>query len=156
MTFEQARLVRKTFQQIANVTPESVGQLFYNRLFEIAPGVRPLFSRTAMPEQSVKLMAMLTYVVSKLHNVDSIVQDVTALARRQECYDVTEQHYVHVGQALLWMLEKALPDDWTPEVQQAWTACYVLLAETMINATRPSGTTLRSIELNPISYATYY
>ncbi|GAB3704945.1 globin family protein [Spirosoma flavus] len=156
MTFEQARLVRETFQRIADVAPEAVGRLFYHHLFDIAPQVRSLFSRTPLPEQSVKFMALLTYVVSRLNEIDSIVQDVTALAQRHQRYGITEKHYVYVGQSLLRTLEQTLTVDWTPEVQEAWTACYALLADTMINAPRLPISTLRPTEPYPISYAPGY
>ncbi|UFH57532.1 globin family protein [Spirosoma sp. KNUC1025] len=156
MTIEQTRLVRRSFLLLADVAPETVGRVFYHRLFEVAPEVRPLFSRTPLPEQSVKLMTMLTYVVSRLNNLDRIVQDVTALARRHERYGVQEHHYAYVGQALLWTLEQALTSNWMPDVRDAWTACYTLLAETMMAATRPAIASTHPSESYPISYAPGY
>ncbi|WP_420149065.1 globin family protein [Spirosoma sp.] len=156
MTFEQIRLVRKTFQRIANVAPEIVGGVFYHRLFDVAPQVRPLFSRRSLPEQSHKLMTMLTYVVDHLNSLDKIVEEVSALARRHQQYGVQEDYYAYVGESLLWTLEQALMDDWTPNVREAWTACYTLLSETMIHATRPSIGALRPSEPYPLSYAPGY
>ncbi|GAA4451268.1 hypothetical protein GCM10023189_13080 [Nibrella saemangeumensis] len=81
---------------------------------------------------------MLTYVINRLDKLDSIVQEVSALARRHQHYGVADHHYAYVGQSLLWTLEQALGTAWTPEVKAAWTACYTLLADTMIAATRPA------------------
>jgi len=36
---------------------------------------------------------------------------------------------------LLWTLERGLGSDWNPELAEAWTQCYTLLADTMISAT---------------------
>jgi nitric oxide dioxygenase len=141
MTFEQVRLVRTTYQSIADMSPVAIGRLFYTHLFEIAPEVQPLFSRTSMNEQSVKLMTMLTYVVSRLDRLDSLIGDLSALARRHERYGVAAAHYALVGQALLYTLSQGLGTAWTPEVKAAWTACYTLLADTMIAATAPAYTT---------------
>lgn len=135
MTFHQIQLVKESHQLVAGLPVETVGQLFYDRLFATAPEVRPLFSRTSVPEQSKKLLATLTYVITRLDRLDSVVSDVEALARRHIRYGVQEYHYVLVGQALLWTLEQGLGEAWTPEVQAAWQACYTLLSETMINAT---------------------
>ncbi|MGM9511593.1 globin family protein [Larkinella sp. GY13] len=135
MTFHQIQLVKESYQPVAVLPAEAVGKLFYDRLFAIAPEVRPLFSRTSIPDQSKKLLATLTYVVTRLDRLDSVVPDVEALARRHVHYGVQEHHYVLVGQALLWTLEQGLGEAWTPEVQAAWQACYTLLSETMINAT---------------------
>jgi nitric oxide dioxygenase len=135
MTFHQIQLVKDSHQLVGALPAEAVGKLFYDRLFAIAPEVRPLFSRTTVPEQSKKLLATLTYVITRLDRLDSVVADVEALARRHVHYGVQEHHYVLVGQALLWTLEQGLGDAWTPEVQEAWQDCYALLSEAMLNAT---------------------
>lgn len=135
MTSHQIQLVKDSYRRVAALPVEAVGKLFYDRLFATAPEVRPLFSRTTVPEQSKKLLATLTYVVTRLDRLDSVVADVEALARRHVRYGVQEHHYVLVGQALLWTLEQGLGDAWTPEVGSAWQACYALLSETMLNAT---------------------
>lgn len=122
MTFHQVQLVKDSYQRVAGLPAEAVGQLFYGRLFAIAPEVRPLFSRTSMPEQSKKLLATLTYVVTRLDRLDSVVTDVEVLARRHVHYGVQEHHYALVGQALLWTLEQGLGEAWTPDVKDAWVA----------------------------------
>ena len=59
---------------------------------------------------------------------------VQALGRHHTGYDVQPAHYGTVAQALLWTLEQGLKDDFTPEVKEAWTTVYTLLADTMIAA----------------------
>ena len=59
---------------------------------------------------------------------------VQALGRHHAGYDVQPAHYGTVAQALLWTLEQGLKDDFTPEVKEAWTTVYTLLADTMIAA----------------------
>ncbi len=138
MTTDQINLVRQTFGSVAALPAEAVGGLFYNRLFMIAPEVRPLFAYTSHPEQSRKLLTMLGYVISRLNSLETVLDDVSQLAQRHVRYGVKDHHYAWVGDALLWTLEQGLGTAWTTSVQDAWTACYTLLAETMINATRPS------------------
>lgn len=135
MTFHQVQLVKDSYQLVSALPAETVGQLFYDRLFDLAPEVRPLFSRTSVPEQSRKLLATLTYVITRLDRLDTVVADIEMLARRHVRYGVQDHHYVVVGQALLWTLEQGLGEAWTPEVKATWLACYTLLSETMINAT---------------------
>ncbi len=60
--------------------------------------------------------------------------DIQAMAQRHVGYGVKPAHYKLVGNALLWTLEKGLGDDWTQDVKNAWTACYTLLADTMIKS----------------------
>ena len=135
MTSHQVNLVQQTFGMVAALPAETVGSLFYNRLFTIAPEVRPLFSRTTTPEQSRKLVTMLAYVVTRLNKPDRLVDDLTQLAQRHVHYGVQDRHYNLVGEALLWTLEQGLGNVWTKETEDAWVACYTLLATFMITAT---------------------
>src|SRR5690242_20185508 len=114
MTQKQIELVKSTWSMVAAMDPEVVGQLFYNRLFEIAPPIRHLF-RHPMPEQSRKLISMLNYVISKLDKLDDILEEVSQLAQRHVRYGVNAGHFVIVGESLLWTLEKGLGDIWTEE-----------------------------------------
>ena len=58
---------------VAQIDKETVGSLFYNRLFEIAPEVKPMFSRTTLPEQSKKLLTMLSYIINKSGKPEDIL-----------------------------------------------------------------------------------
>lgn len=107
--------------------------MFYNRLFEIDPSLRELF-KGDMKEQGRKLMDILKVAVNGLDNLDKIVPVVKALGQRHAEFGVQDAHYATVAQALLWTLEQGLKDDFTPEVKDAWTNVYTLLAETMIGA----------------------
>ena len=53
-------------------------------------------------------MAMLGTAVAGLDHLDTLVPAVSALGRRHAGYGLKAQHYVQVGSALLWALEKAL------------------------------------------------
>lgn len=134
MNTNQIALVKETFGLVATIPAETVGDLFYKRLFEIAPEIRPMFERTSLPEQSRKLISMLAYVVGKLDNLSSIIDEVEKLARRHVKYGVEPKHYQPVGAALLWTLEKGLGDHWNEEVKEAWTRCYSTLSNAMIHA----------------------
>lgn len=133
MTTHQITLVKQTWSAVATLDPVTVGGLFYNRLFAIAPEVRPMF-RGEIPEQSKKLLLMLHYVIQKLDRLDDIMAEVRQLARRHVGYGVQPRHYGVVAQALLWTLEQGLGPAWTPEVRDAWVTCYTLLSGAMIAA----------------------
>jgi len=134
MTTKQIGLIKSSWSLVAAIDPRTVGSLFYNRLFEIAPEVRPMFSRTSVPEQSKKLLVMLSYVISKLDKLEDIIEEVVKLAHHHASYGVKEEHYTVVGAALLWTLEQGLGDNWNEELKEAWTVCYITLSSAMINA----------------------
>lgn len=133
MTHRQINLIKSSWKMVSAIDAVTVGSLFYNRLFEIAPEVKPMFT-TPVPEQSKKLLAMLSYIIHKLDKLEDIVQEVNKLAERHTTYGVKKEHYEKVGQALLWTLEQGLGDNWNEELKEAWTTCYITLADAMIGA----------------------
>jgi hemoglobin-like flavoprotein len=130
MTPEQVKAIQDSFAKVAPIS-EQAAELFYGRLFEIAPAVKPLF-RGDMKEQGKKLMATLAVVVNGLGNLEGILPAASALAKRHVGYGVTATDYTPVGQALLWTLEKGLGEHWTPDLAGAWTEAYTLLSGYMI------------------------
>jgi nitric oxide dioxygenase len=133
MTLHQIDVIKTTWK-LAAANAETVGPLFYNTLFEIAPELKPMFGRTTVPEQSKKLLAMLAYVISKLDSLEDIIDEIAKLARRHVKYGVEDSHYTYVGQALLMTLEKGLGSAWNEEVKEAWATCYGVLSTAMMNA----------------------
>jgi hemoglobin-like flavoprotein len=131
MTSDQVTLVQQSFANVAPIS-ETAAVLFYDRLFEIAPSVVPMFP-TDMKEQRKKLMATLAVVVNGLGNLDSVLPAASALAKRHVGYGAKAEHYPIVGAALLWTLEKGLGDGWTPDVAAAWTEAYGTLSGYMIS-----------------------
>ena len=129
MTPQQIELVQASFKKVVPIAG-TAADLFYNRLFEIAPETRSLFPAD-LKDQKVKLMAMLGTAVTNLHQLDTILPAVKALGERHKGYGVTAAHYAPVGAALLWTLEKGLGPDFTPEVKSAWTETYTALAGVM-------------------------
>jgi hemoglobin-like flavoprotein len=79
---------------------------------------------------------MITAAVKGLDRLEQLVPVVQDLGRRHTGYGVQESHYETVGTALLWTLEMGLGRAFTPEVKEAWTAVYTLLATTMKDAAR--------------------
>jgi nitric oxide dioxygenase len=131
MTQDQVKLVQESFAKVAPIS-ETAAVIFYDRLFEVAPQVKAMFSAD-MTEQRKKLMATLAVVVNGLGNLQSILPAASALARRHVSYGAKPEHYPVVGAALLWTLEKGLGDAWTPKVADAWTAAYGTLSGFMIS-----------------------
>ena len=134
MTTTNIELVKKSWALVAAMDMETVGGLFYNRLFEIAPEVKPMFKNNSIPEQSKKLLTMLSYVIAKLDKLDEIIDEVAKLAQRHKGYGVKAEHYRAVGTALLWTLEQGLGTKWNEDLKAAWTEVYTVLSEAMINA----------------------
>jgi len=132
MTTDQVQLVQSTWDQVLPIK-EQAAALFYGRLFELDPSLKPLFT-TDITEQGRKLMQMITMAVKGLDPPEKLIPVVEDLGRRHVGYGVVDAHYGTVGAALLWTLEQGLGDAFTPEVKGAWTEVYTVLATTMQRA----------------------
>ncbi|MBI2332018.1 MAG: hemin receptor [Chloroflexi bacterium] len=133
MTSEQKKLVQETWKKVAPIA-DTAAKLFYGRLFEIDPELKPLFKHSDMKEQKLKLLQMLGMAVKGLDNLEQLIPAVENLGRRHVGYGVKDSHYDIVGDALLWTLAKGLGEDFTSEVMDAWTQTYITLASVMKNA----------------------
>jgi hemoglobin-like flavoprotein len=132
MTPEQITLVQTSWQKVVPIK-EKAAELFYGKLFEMDPTLKPLF-KGDMVEQGRKLTTMLNTVVVKLNNLGDIVPAVQDLGRRHVKYGVKDAHYATVGGALLWTLGAGLGDAFTDEVKEAWTTAYTILSGAMKEA----------------------
>jgi hemoglobin-like flavoprotein len=131
-TPEQVALVQESFEKVAPIA-ETAAEIFYNRLFELDPSIKPLF-KSDMAVQGQKLMAMIATAVKGLNNPQKLVPAVQQLGRKHVGYGVVPEHYDTVGAALVWTLEQGLGEAFTPEVKDAWVAVYTLLASVMKDA----------------------
>jgi len=132
MTPEQIALVQDSFKKVVPIATNAA-DLFYDRLFAIAPEFRAMFPQD-LRDQKKKLIAMLATVVANLHELEKMLPAVQDLGRRHMTYGVTADHYTPVGEALLWALEQGLGTDFTPAVKAAWNEAYLTLSGSMKNA----------------------
>ena len=130
---EQVALVQTSWAKCVPIA-DVAADLFYNKLFELDPELRPLFPAD-LADQKKKLMAMITLAVAGLTSLDELVPKVQELGRRHAVYyKVTAPMFDTVGAALLDTLEKGLGESWDADHKEAWTIVYGVLSKTMIDA----------------------
>ena len=129
MAPDDFKLVRLSFVKVMAVKSKA-GRLFYERLFTIAPEVKPLF-KGDLGKQTDKLMASLAMAVGMLEKPDLLNGTLTGLAKRHVGYGVRDEHYDKVSEALLWTLAQTLEADFRPQVEAAWRSLYAMVATSM-------------------------
>src|SRR5215470_1373332 len=133
LTPRQKRLVRESFESVQGYS-NSLTKLFYGRLFEIAPGVRPLFKHS-LEEQSRKLLAMLGAIVDALDHLEELRPQLVELGRKHVTYGAKPEHYEAMRTALLWALAQALDFEFDSETRLAWDQMLRVVAATMLEHT---------------------
>ena len=122
-----------TWDQVKAIS-DTAAALFYGKLFELDPNLKPLFAHADMKEQGKKLMQMIGVAVSGLDALDKLIPAVEDLGRRHVGYGVEEAHYDTVGAALLATLKEGLGESFTPQTEEAWGITYNTLATVMKSA----------------------
>lgn len=138
---EHRQAIRRSWRLLEPLG-ETVSDLFYRRLFEIRPDLRALFPPD-MGTQKKKLLAMLAFSVKSIDwPIEEWSQDIQpeedlflvilALGRRhRRLYNVDDEHYGPVGEALVWTLEQGLGQVFEGTTKEAWLRVYGFLATTM-------------------------
>lgn len=129
MTPEQKELVKNSWSKVTPIS-EVAADMFYTRLFEVYPEVKPYF-KGEMKEQGRKLMQMITLAVNGLDNLEPLLEPIKELGGKHVSYGVKAEDYDKVGETLLWTLEQGLKDEFTPETKEAWTITYTTVADVM-------------------------
>ncbi len=115
-------LIRKSFAAI-EAHGSIAALIFYRRLFELDPDLRPLF-RSDIEVQAKKLTDMLGALIGLLERGRTFGAELEAMGARHAGYGVRDDHYATVGKALLAMLAEVLGEEFTPSVREAWASLY--------------------------------
>ena len=129
MNSHQVQLVKSSWIRVLEIQ-HLAAELFYRRLFTLAPEVQPMFKRD-IAAQGATLIATLNTAVNCLDRLDAVLPSVRALARRHVPLGVTAEHYAAVGTALLWTLREGLGEAYTEAVHEAWARAYAVLSGAM-------------------------
>ena len=114
---------------------------------QLIPDLHPNLPHEFDHERRTHLAALIrtNRMRHSLHNVFydinlvSLVPQVRELGARHAGYGVKDEDYETVCSALLWTFEKALGREFTAPMREAWSAVYHLLAATMREGSRTSG-----------------
>ncbi|KAK3704543.1 hypothetical protein QZH41_018260 [Actinostola sp. cb2023] len=142
MSQKNAKRVITTGSLVSAVLPCSKLEKRFNytpfdRLFKIAPYLRDLFPFGHNPDSrgltihALGVMKTVGVAVKELDNPATLKVKLIELGAAHKPFELTDKEFQHVGAALLWTLEQGLGDEFTPDVNNAWTAAYGFIQDTM-------------------------
>jgi hemoglobin-like flavoprotein len=108
-------------------------RIFYDKLFEAAPSVQPLFAQVDMERQRQALLNMLLVLRESLRDLDDIVPDLEELGARHVEYGAQPGHYPVVGEVLIGAMAQVAGDGWKPEYTAAWQEAYQVVQDVMVS-----------------------
>jgi methyl-accepting chemotaxis protein len=107
--------------------------IFYARLFEAAPAVKPLFARTDLRKQKIMLLRALGLLRRSLRDLDPVVPILHDLGARHVAYGARPEHYPVVGAVLIASMAEVAGEAWRPEYERAWAAAFDVVAAAMLD-----------------------
>ena len=123
---EQIKMVKTSFNKLLPEA-DSMAKVFYERLYEVVPTVRSLFKGEPQQRQE-KLWYVLKNAIDGLSNLEELIPKVQDFGHRYIGHRLKKKDYEKIGAALLWALEQKLGQNFTPEVQKAWSSVYMLVS----------------------------
>ena len=128
MTPRQIMLVEQT---LATVDLDMLTADFYRNAFIGDPALPAMLTDDPIIQRN-RFAGELAAMVGSIRSLDTFCSAAKSLGARHRGYGVRAVHYRLIGDALLAALAAAVGDDWTTEVEEAWTLAYNLTAETMM------------------------
>ena len=107
-------------------------EVFYGKIFEKAPFVRRLFSKSIL-DQGRLLTHMLGSIVYSLARPEHLVMGLKRLGQSHMRYGVKDEYYPLVKETMLETIEEILGDLHTPLIRQAWSQALDFVTETMMS-----------------------
>lgn len=123
----KTRLIENSWALLQG-SPGDVAGTFYKRLFQLNPRIKDLFSVVVMEDQQEKFSAMLGELVRLMGDPEGFESLLRESGRRHREYGVLARDYATVGEALLWALDRALPEGLDGATREAWAEAYTRMS----------------------------
>ncbi len=127
-------IVKSTIPLLESAGP-ALTQHFYQRMFSHNPELKDIFNMTHQKtgRQSVALFEAVAAYAKNIENLEALTSAVERIAHKHTSFNIQAQHYQIVGHHLIETLRELATEAFTPEVEEAWTAAYLFLAQVFID-----------------------
>lgn len=107
---------------------------FYQRMFRLNPELKNIFNMAnqANGRQQFALFNAIAAYAKNIDNLGALSEIVERVAHKHTSFFIQPEHYDIVGHHLIETLRELAPEDFTPDVEQAWIEAYGALASIFI------------------------
>ncbi|NOH79842.1 NO-inducible flavohemoprotein [Vibrio sp. RE86] len=131
---QHIEVVKSTIPLLESAGP-ALTQHFYQRMFSHNPELKDIFNMTHQKtgRQSVALFEAVAAYAKNIENLAALTSAVERIAHKHTSFNIQAEHYQIVGHHLIETLRELATEAFTPEVEEAWTAAYLFLAQIFID-----------------------
>ncbi len=134
LTTEDIRIVKSTVPLLAE-GGTAVTQHFYQRMFSHNPELNDIFNMSNQ-HTGRQIEALFNAIAAYAQNIDNLAvlkNMVERIAQKHTTFHIKPDDYKLVGHHLIETLRELLPEQFSQEVERAWTNAYGVLANIFIN-----------------------
>ncbi|NOH85732.1 NO-inducible flavohemoprotein [Vibrio sp. 03-59-1] len=131
---QHINIVKSTIPLLENAGP-ALTQHFYQRMFSHNPELKDIFNMTHQKtgRQGVALFEAIAAYAKNIDNLAALTSAVERIAQKHTSFNIQPEHYQIVGHHLIETLRELATEAFTQEVEEAWTAAYLFLAQIFID-----------------------
>ena len=113
---------------------KTITTVFYKNLFEAHPELLNVFNHANQSKgrQQTALANTVYAAAANIDNLEAIVPAVVQIAHKHKSLGITPEQYPVVGYHLLGAIKEVLGDAATPEIINAWSEAYGVIADAFI------------------------
>ncbi|WP_312039484.1 globin domain-containing protein [Macrococcoides bohemicum] len=133
LTEETKHIVKATIPVLEEHGTE-ITSAFYQHMFEAHPELLNVFNKTnqKLGRQQTALAQTVIAAAKHIDHLEAIVPNVNQIAHKHRALEIKPEHYPIVGENLIWAIQHVLGDAATPEIVEAWTKTYGVIADVFI------------------------
>lgn len=133
VTDQHIAIVKQTIPLLEQTGPK-LTEHFYTRMFHHNPELKHIFnmSHQHSGNQSVALFNALAAYARHIDNLPALAAAVERIAHKHTSFDIQPEHYAIVGHHLIETLRELAGNQFTADIEEAWTAAYQQIADIFI------------------------
>lgn len=134
LTTEHITTVKSTIP-LLEAGGSAITEHFYKRMFLYNPELKHIFNMTnqATGRQRTALFEAILAYAKNIDNLSVLKHAVERINQKHTTFHIKPEHYQIVGLHLIETLRELLPEQFSFEVEEAWTSAYGVLANIFIN-----------------------
>lgn len=134
MLSEETKSIIKATIPVLEEHGEAITTAFYKHMFEQNPELLNIFNKTnqKLGRQQTALAQTVIAAAKHIDHLEAIIPNVNQIAHKHRALQIKEEHYPIVGENLIWAIGHVLGDAATPEIIDAWTKTYGVIADVFI------------------------
>lgn len=134
MLTEETKSIIKATIPVLEEYGDEITTAFYKHMFEEHPELLNIFNKTnqKLGRQQTALAQTVIAAAKHIDHLEAIIPNVNQIAHKHRALQIKEEHYPIVGENLIWAIQHVLGDAATPEIVDAWTKTYGVIADVFI------------------------